>query len=175
MRKIADGLDARIRVLIEPSEDILAEYEGEPQAAGSSEYTFDVAAAVPLLPGLPIQSNVFIDNLLAPLSLQGVTFNYTPNFDVLCQTQVAVAPDPQIKQLKAQLAFKDTEIAERDEKIRQLQLALMNVPLSTNRVPNVGIAAEISVYQPAKCNRSCVHYEGHLSHTRNCRHPRFWG
>jgi hypothetical protein len=50
LRKIAGVFDARIRVLIEPSEDILGEYESEQQSDQSETIQGDLAVATVILP-----------------------------------------------------------------------------------------------------------------------------
>ena len=51
LRKIADALDARLRVIIEPSEDILSEYDENRELVGATDH--EIAALKQILRPLP--------------------------------------------------------------------------------------------------------------------------
>jgi transcriptional regulator with XRE-family HTH domain len=131
LRNIADALDARIRVYIEPSEDILREYENAEQTESPEEPELETAAAVygiapmstslapiSVSPGLP---GVIIDNLFGPVRANTLSTRYTTNFNILlgASDNVQPAPDPYVER----------------EKIQQLQLSLLNyAPLPGNQL-----------------------------------------
>ena len=59
LRGIADALDARIRVLIEPSEDVIKEYSQPPEDATEQNQDSSNLAAVSVETGLPGWLNAF--------------------------------------------------------------------------------------------------------------------
>jgi transcriptional regulator with XRE-family HTH domain len=141
LRKIAGVLDARIRVLIEPSEDILGEYESEQQSDQSETIQGDLAVATAILPTQPVQSES--EHVIPRFLLPNAPFRYiTPNFDVLLQTPVTATPDSRTRKLEAQIAQQEAEIL----KLRENNRALMNVSISANRAPGGQTTLDVPFY-----------------------------
>jgi transcriptional regulator with XRE-family HTH domain len=127
LRKIAGVLDARIRVLIEASEDIFGEYESAQEGADTEEVSKLEAA-----PGVPATPVMLFHNL-PRYSTPAHRNLYTTNFDrFLTLAQSQIVPEFQDEHLRV-IAEKDAELAQKDEKIRQLQLALMGQVSLGNR------------------------------------------
>ncbi len=114
IRMIADALDARVRVLIEPFEDILSEYE----ESNTEENSDVVASATNLMVSSwneihPVSTGLLQTSLMLPMVLAGfpaVSNNLDPRWgNYLSVTQKLTAPQPvganeqKIKQLEAAL------------------------------------------------------------------------
>jgi hypothetical protein len=85
---------------------------------------------------LPALGGVFIDNLVGAFpTIQTSSFRYlTTNLDALLDfsTNVPTATEPQVEQLRTQLADKIDENAKLREKIQRLQSSLLNFALPGN-------------------------------------------
>lgn len=76
LRRLADAMDARLRVIIEPAEDVLSEYEGQKSGRRSSDQTPDTSKLSDLL----IKPNLYSEPLSRPRKITDDT-NSAASFD----------------------------------------------------------------------------------------------
>jgi transcriptional regulator with XRE-family HTH domain len=143
LRTYAEALDARVRVLIQPSEDVLIEYEGDedvnanvdinPKSAQSNVF-IDFNTLIPgnntfgaLLSGFAMTNNQTALGAWTPLRNLGIT---TEPYGPMANPAMLVLDDPEKIQLKKLVAQQQRVIADKDEKITALnkQLSRSSTP-----------------------------------------------
>ena len=124
LRKIAGILDARLRVLIEPSEDVIAEYGSEKEEKEETAPTeFDMANALAILsaPVLATPQCLFVGNPVGYSVQNPLLVPYTganTNLGMLLShARNVYVSNPEIEGLRAELAAKEAEIAKKNRQI----------------------------------------------------------
>jgi transcriptional regulator with XRE-family HTH domain len=130
LRAITDALDARIRVVIEPSEDVLREYDGEEDV--------QTVAAIEVAPSMNQAIDIYQSECFVPLQYVNASRIFTTwysRFQNLASSSVAQSMQAWIK---AELLAKDAEIAKlKEENARLRNAALMAAPdVSEDQITN---------------------------------------